>query len=503
MHLLQQYLQRVFYADTRALSLMRIWVASVLLLDILTRVTDLEAHYSNMGILPLHTLHANAWNQYYFSLHALSGLWQFQAVLFAFAAAAAISLLLGYKTRWATVISWILLLSVQNRNPLITQSGDSLLRMLLFWGMFLPWHRHYSLDARKALSTESSSVSTVYFSAATFAYLLQVAWVYVFTALLKSGPEWTTTGTALYYALSIDQILMPAGRVLYQYPELMKFLTHATMFVELWLPFVLLIPWKNAWFRMLFILSIIVLHIGISLTLFVGLFYLISISAVIGLLPTPVMDFLDRRLWLGYAKIQRRWSMATQQWKSPVTVQVQWTTPAWARNFPVIALREVLVLTAVVIAFWWNVDTLNKPHYAKLPEAAHPTALVLRLDQNWSMFAPNVFKDDGWYVLEGINLQDKKVDLNQQGKEPDTVKPASVVSLFKNDRWRKYSENYLFAPNAYMRPYYCHYLLRRWNETHTGQEKIDELSIVYMKETTLPNYKTKPLQREVLCHCKP
>ncbi|WP_192822374.1 HTTM domain-containing protein [Rufibacter sp. LB8] len=503
MHLLQQYLQRVFYADVRALSLMRIWVAAVLLLDIGIRATDLEAHYSNMGVLPLHVLHANAWNQYFFSLHALSGLWQFQAMLFLVAAGAAVAMLLGYHTRWATAISWVLLLSLQNRNPLITQSGDSLLRMLLFWGMFLPWHRHYSVDARK-ISPSIDSKPTQYVSAATVAYLLQVAWVYVFTALLKSGPDWTTDGTALYYALSIDQVLMPGGKLIYPYPELLKFLTHATYYGELYLPFVLLIPWRTTWWRLLFIMCIVGLHIGISLTLFVGLFYLISISAVIGLLPTPAMDFLDRRLRVGYGRVQQRWEGLAKSVASPVRVQVnvQWQAPRWAQRIPRKYVREALVLTCLVLAFWWNLGTLRKPAL-QFPKALEAAALVPRLDQNWSMFAPNVFKDDGWYILEGITTTNKKVDLNQQGKEPDTVKPASVMGLFKNDRWRKYSENYLFSPNAYMRPYYCFYLLRRWNEAHPKQEQIQELSVIYMKEFTLPNYKTAPLQREVLCHCKP
>jgi hypothetical protein len=501
MHLLRQYLHRVFYADTRALSFMRIWVASVLLLDICIRATDLEAHYSNMGVLPLHVLHANAWNQYFFSIHALSGMWQFQLVLFAVAAVAAVCMLLGYHTRWATIISWILLLSLQNRNPLITQSGDSLLRMLLFWGMFLPWHRHYSLDARRSLTSETSPH---YLSMATAAFLLQVGWVYVFTALLKSGPDWTVDGTALYYALSLDQILMPGGRILYQFPLLMKQLTHATYFLEMWLPFVLLIPWKTTWFRMLFLVAIVGLHIGISLTLFVGLFYLISISAVIGLLPTPVMDTVDRYLRSGYNRIRRRWFRHRQRWRSPLDLQVRmrWNQPRWAEYIDVKYLREGVVLVALVLAFWWNMSTLGKPQF-KVPEGLQWAALIPRLDQNWSMFAPNVFKDDGWYVLEGVTNSNTRVDLNQQGKEPDTTKPASVVSLFKNDRWRKYSENYLFSPNAYMRLYYCAYLMRRWNEDHPPEEDINELFVIYMKEFTLPDYKTAPIKKEVLCHCKP
>ena len=62
----------------------------------------------------------------------------FAALLFLVAAAGAGALLLSYRTRLATLLSWVLLVSVQNRNPLLGQGGDDLLRMLLFWGLFLP-----------------------------------------------------------------------------------------------------------------------------------------------------------------------------------------------------------------------------------------------------------------------------------------------------------------------------------------------------------------------------
>jgi hypothetical protein len=126
--------------------------------------------------------------------------------------------------------------------------------------------------------------------------------------------------------------------------------------------------------------------------------------------------------------------------------------------------------------------------------------LFLRIDQYWGMFAPAVFKDDGWYVLEGTTTHQQHLDLNQQGKKPDNVKPASVMALFKNDRWRKYSENYLFVRNEFMRPYYCNYMLRRWNEDHPD-DPVTYLEVVYMKEVSLPDYQVPPPQREVLCTC--
>ena len=33
------------------------------------------------------------------------------------------------------------------RNPLVVQGGDVLLRVLLFWAMFLPWCAYYSVDS--------------------------------------------------------------------------------------------------------------------------------------------------------------------------------------------------------------------------------------------------------------------------------------------------------------------------------------------------------------------
>jgi len=49
------------------------------------------------------------------------------------------------------VISWFLLISLQNRNPIVLQGGDILLRMLAFWAMFVPLNAYFSLD--RALDT--------------------------------------------------------------------------------------------------------------------------------------------------------------------------------------------------------------------------------------------------------------------------------------------------------------------------------------------------------------
>ena len=126
---------------------------------------------------------------------------------------------------------------------------------------------------------------------------------------------------------------------------------------------------------------------------------------------------------------------------------------------------------------------------------------ALRLEQSWGMFSPSVLKDDGFFVYSGYTVSGKFVDIRHNGRPLNFDKPANVVSEFESDRWRKYSENYVFNNNNYIRPYYCTYLIKKWNKENP-QNKLSDLTIFYMKEVSLPDYKTKPLEKYALCTCQ-
>ncbi|MCC2547184.1 HTTM domain-containing protein [Hymenobacter sp. BT175] len=489
-------LRRPFVLDLRALALMRIALAAVILTDLAIRSTDLEAHYANMGVLPLPVLYEQCWNPYQITLHGISGLWQVQAILFLLAALGALALLLGWQTRAATLFCWLMLVSVQNRNPLIGQGGDDLLRMLLFWGLFLPWGRLYSLDSRN----KERPVDYAYASAATLAYIVQLALVYWCTALLKSAPEWTRDGTAIYYALSLDQVLMPGGRLIYPYPGLLRFLTFATYYLELLLPFVLFIPFGVRWWRLLFVGVLYSFHLGISLTLFVGLFFLINMASVLALLPPLAMDRLEAWFRRQTSRFTHHTTRLTS-WRSPVQIRIESTlTVSEGGRRLLRGVRTAVVSSILLYVCWWNVEALGRPQWY-MSDHLRWLGYLFRVDQHWGMFAPAVFKDDGWYILDGTTTTGQHLDLNRGGRLRTSAKPASVVALFKNDRWRKYSENYLFVENNWMRPYYCNYLLRIWHE-NPAHPPLRRLDVVYMKEVSLPDYKTTPPRPELLCSCE-
>jgi hypothetical protein len=487
-------LRSVATLDLRSLALMRIGIAVVLIIDLFVRATDLRAHYTDQGILPLEALFRMAWNPYYFSIFTMSSSVPIQAMLFLVNLCCVLCLLVGYRTRLFTAICWFFLLSLHNRNPLITQAGDDLLRMILFWGFFLPWGYRYSADAvRKGYPLPDSNA---YVSFAGFAYILQVFYVYFFSAILKSSGEWTSEFTALYYALSFEHIVTPFGQWLHQFEGFLRTITMMTFYIELVLPFLLLMPIFNRYFRTIFVVMIFCFQMGINLCLYVGLFPWISTVAMLGLLvPLTNPEWQPVKRWVSFI--------------TPLRERVQTYVTRYVALPPdtkLIYIPKEGLLTAVVIllfslyTFTWNLQTIGRA-----PALFTPFTWIghlLRVDQHWGMFAPSVFKDDGWFILEGITVNGKEIDIARNGEAVTYEKPTVVAEFFKNDRWRKYHENILFVQFSQYRPYYCDYQLNHWNEAQSPANKINQLRVIYMKQPNLPNYQEPEPTKEILYDCK-
>ncbi|MES2779089.1 MAG: HTTM domain-containing protein [Bacteroidota bacterium] len=483
------YLQKNLAFDVRALSLMRMGVAIIILLDLSIRLSDLEAFYSNTGAAPLSMIFQHKWNEFYWSLHTISGLWEVQLLLFLFAACCAFLLLIGYRTRLMTFLSWVMLVSLHNRNVLILQGGDDLVRMMLFWGMFLPWGKRYSCD--RLLNTEDIEVDTRIFTLATFAYLLQITYLYTGSALLK-GPEWHTKLDALYYVYSLDQIAYPHTQILYYYPELLKILTAIAFWFEMLVPVLFFIPYKNNWFRITAVVLIIGFHSFNAFSLLIGFFPWIGMVTALGLLPTSFMNGFD-------ARIQRWKGSIAQSFLGISTMfsgMLKWKQ---TQDAPKGMISQYVLGLLIVYVFAWNMGNLSFYHY-KLADEVRFVGYTLRIDQNWGMFAPGVFKDDGWFVMEATTYHNKTIDLFHPKDSLSYKKPANVTAMFKNDRWRKYSENFIFASNNFMRGYFCNYYLKKWNDEHPDQQ-VTTLSILYFTELTPPDYHYAIPKKDVLCTC--
>lgn len=482
-----QSVRSVYRLDLRALALLRITLSLILLMDLIFRSADLKAFYTGFGVLPVEALYQFHWNPFYFSLLTTSDNYYIQSIWFLLNIISVFCLLVGYRTRLFTVIVWIFLISVHNRTPLIMQAGDHLLRMLLFWAIFLPWGYLLSIDAQRHPPPRKTFS---FISFAGLAYLCQIVFLYYFSALLKSSEEWRSEFTAIYYALSIDQIVRPIGEWMYPHYELLKAMTAGVYYVELILPLLLFVPFYHAWLRMLVIVGTVLLQLGIFATLNAGLFTAISIVMMVGLLPSSVMD----KLW---PKVSIRIEPLTENLGKLFFRFPNFRKNKSRRRLKPALASEIIVGLSLLYVLAWNMGTVGRKI---IPDSLLWIGYLFKLEQHWAMFAPTVFKNDGWFIYQGTTEDGRMIDLLRKGAAVDYDKPARVADLVKNDRWRKYGENIIMKSNSQVRPYLCNFLLNEWNSAHPDQS-IHQLEIIYMHEETLPEYRTADVERWELCEC--
>lgn len=456
---------------------MRIGIALILLIDLGIRTLSIKAFLTDEGILPISVLKTYNWNPYYFSFHALSGDLWWQVILALLNVVCIFLLLIGYRARLFTFICWVFLVSMQNRNPFILQGGDELLRLILFWALFLPWGERYSIQ-------KTSNYANDYFSFANLGYLFLIASVYFFSAILKTSSEWHSEGTALYYALSLDQIRLPFGTLLYQFPNLLKWLTHFVYYIELLAPILLICPFVPSKIRVIGIVSIIILQLGFGFSLYVGLFYIIGLVSIIGLFPSNFINWFERKFYKNKVQVI---VTETIDYKTSYISELLYAIKTWF---------IVLVITYCLILNFSNVKAF--PYAMKSYLVKYGT--MLRLEQSWAMFAPHILKDDGWFVYSGLTTSGNYIDIKHETDSVTFKKPKYIVAEYESDRWRKIGENYVFDKYSYIRPYFCKYLIKKWNKEHSDKHIVD-LNIFFMKEVSLPNYGVKPIEKLILCNC--
>jgi len=279
-----------FTLDLRALALMRIGVGALILTDLFLRSLTFTEFLTDKGVMT-RDVSMSVNSNWHWSLYWVNAEPFWAISLMTIAAGFALLLMLGVRTRIVSIVSFILLASLHNRNPYLQQGGDNLLLLLSFWGCFLPWGERASIDASMV---REPRVSNRYFSTVSVALVLQVLSVYFFSALLKTGVEWVRDGTGIYYALHNDQVSYGLATLWRDWHWFTGILTHYVWWLELIGPILALSPLWFAGFRTLVVVALVAMEIGFIFNLRIGLFPFISSLSLIAILPSSVMDFLWR-----------------------------------------------------------------------------------------------------------------------------------------------------------------------------------------------------------------
>jgi hypothetical protein len=476
--------------DGRPLTLFRIALSLILLKDAIYHFALTEVFYSDNGVLPLAPFLSELARSERFSLmDYMPDAWMAQA-LFMLWVLVLIGLLLGYRTRLMSLLNFVLILSIHERNPFILTGADTALLAFSFWLMFANSGQVFSLDAFLRHRRNPNRIHNPHQVPTVFALPVrflqwQLIIIYVVTSTLKLMGETWLNGDAVFYTLQQETILLPLGHILAQQPLwVLRSITHYTLIAELLIPVLLILPFAHRYTRPLAIVLGYALHTGIGLTLAIPDFSLLMMSAYLLFLPT---DWVKR-----LAGMHRNQTQVSETDSS---------LPPRVHSSPARLLVTVLILPCFALMLWWNVYVIQSYSDAPITPPPSPFYEVIRYSgiwQYWDLYAPLPIQYDGWFIVAGEFENGLSFDL-LTGQFVADVPP--VRRFGAEMRWEKLEEN-LFK-------YRHEVILNAWAGTFCRQYNIERpavpgtrlarLQIQYRYRTFhAPNASRNPLQTETL-----
>ncbi|MBK9261391.1 MAG: HTTM domain-containing protein [Polyangiaceae bacterium] len=305
--------------DPRTLGFFRLVHGFLLTGDCLRHWNEARIYYSNSGVLTNHFHLFRPSGHFNFSLfHAFSTIGEVH-VAFAIMFLCHVCYWLGWHTRLFAMLSFIFVTSLDNRLVLVENGGYVVVNLLTGWAMFMPTGQRFSVDAllrsfrerreRNAadLNATQSSFSwqtSPYVSLIGLVAILNIAVIYYFNVINKSGIIWRN-GDTVHYVLHLDR--MVTGLAVWfreNLPlSLMRLLTWSVLVVEAFIMMLILSPQGRRITRPLAMLLMAGLHGSFGVMMRLGPFSWFMICWSF-LFPQPVhWEILNR--W--YTKRSRTW----------------------------------------------------------------------------------------------------------------------------------------------------------------------------------------------------
>jgi len=217
---------------------------------------------------------------------------EWMLAIFAIFILSAICLTLGFCSRFACAICFVMLTTFYHHNPYLLNSGDSLLRLLAFWLIFSDSGAIWSLDDKIRRTKPNYKPKEKISGWGVRCLQLQVAIVY-YHAFVTKSPGWVwADGTAVYFASRLENLTRFPFPLDPNIDWISSFWTWGTLFVEFSL-FTLI------WIKELryYILALaLCLHLSIDWTMNIPQFeWLMIASLILFVYPSDLTVFLN---WL-------------------------------------------------------------------------------------------------------------------------------------------------------------------------------------------------------------
>lgn len=448
---------------------------------------NLTAFFTDEGIFPRGQL--LAFYPERLSLLNLVGEWWQVALIWAFACVVALALTVGWRTKLACFLAFVLIVSFQWRNPLILDGSDLVFRFVPLWLMFTNAGGLWSIDAlrRPQPSTGRGWALPVRILE------LQVGWIYLATGIEKVAGSLWVDGTAAYYALQLEHTFGRWwARPIALQPVLVKIISWATIAVELGFLPLAMIPSRIT--RLIAVVAAGGLHFGILTMMNVGNFPVIMLSTLVLFLPPSwVRGFVERT----YGALQSRLPRSVRRsWARFVAFATEHLPPPGdAPTRPNELLRRFATLALVVFALF-VFSTAVPRQLDMLRPTGDPAGLVrfLSLDQRWDMFSPDPARADGWMLGPAVLTDGTTFDLYTGGPVDNTSERYSDPLY---TRWVKVHERIANAGYGDYRLEYARYFCRARNlHLRPGQMPLDTFELIYIERVIRAPEEGPPLFNE-------
>jgi hypothetical protein len=448
---------------------------------------NLTAFFTDEGIFPRRQL--IVFYPERLSLLNLVGEWWQVALVWAFACLVALALTVGWRTRLACFLAFVLIVAFQWRNPLILDGSDLVFRFAPLWLMFTNAGDLWSVDARRRTQPPTG----LGWALPVRILELQVAWIYLATGIEKLAGSLWVDGTAAYYALQLEHTFGRWwARPIALQPVLVKLISWGTIVVELGFLPLAMIPSK--WTRLIAVVAAGGLHFGILTMMNVGNFPVIMLSTLVLFLPPSwIRAFVARAERTLSQRLPRSAAASWDRFVAFAADRLPTKSAGTAR--PNELLKRFSTLALVVFALF--VFSTAVPRQLDMLRPTGDTAGLVRflsLDQRWDMFSPDPARADGWMLGPARLTDGTTFDLYSD-------RPADDRSERYSDplytRWVKVHERIANAGYGDYRLEYARYFCRVRNlHLRQGQVPLDSFELIYIERVVRAPEEGPPLFNE-------
>ena len=399
---------------------MRIGVAILLLYDWLQRLANFELLYTEKGIFSNGFLqHSGYLGSGDWSLFFLSGSEKFTLTLFAIGILFSVAMLVGVFTSFSIVISWVLQVSIQNKNPFVLHSGDSLLLLVLILFFFLNLSKDISSQEKRRKELEFLGLNFFIFFLAILGFIFITTSLHFISALNKFSKEWLSDFNAVYYVFSNKDYSRNFTSVFLNYPLILKFFCISTVAIEFIAPLLILAGFRCKKFKNIGLLLLLILQAGMLFFLTISWFNFLVIILLLFVWLIP-FEFIVENIKIFFSK------------------------GAINSIFKLKAFSAYLIFILICCSTLLNIRQF--PYQAS--KSLSFTLRLLKINADWAMFSPSVRKDQVLIQIKNgksSNLQAKKLGFIN-GKEHRLVKLRENIHLLNDHNLNMQVKKYLINP---------------------------------------------------------